>query len=121
MNLININIGCGSRLTKGYVNFDNSFSVRLSKTPFFFIKMIYLLKILAPQHYDYIKFLKKNSVNFCDARVRIPFNNETVDNVYSSHTFEHLRYNDGDLFLKECHRVLKVGGGIRLVVPNLRL
>ena len=25
------------------------------------------------------------------------------------------------MFLKECHRVLKNGGGIRLVVPNLRL
>jgi len=121
MNLVNINIGCGSRLVKGYINFDNSLSVKFSKIPIFFIKMMYLLKILAPQHYDYIKFLKKNTVNFCDARVRIPLNTETVDNIYSSHTFEHLRYHDGDMFLEECYRVLKIGGGIRLIVPNLRL
>ena len=121
MGIVNINIGCGTRLAKGYINFDNSFSIKLSKMPSFFIKMMYLFKILAPQHYDFIKFLKKNSVQFCDARYRIPFNNETVDNVYSSHTFEHLRYHDGDMFLIECHRVLKDGGGIRLVVPNLRL
>mgnify|MGYP000854716970 FL=1 len=121
MNFVNINIGCGSRLVKGYINFDNSFSVKLSKMPLFFIKIMYLLKILALEHYDFIKFLKKNSVKFCDARHRIPMNNQTVDNVYSSHTLEHLRYHDADMFLKECHRVLKNGGGIRLVVPNLRL
>lgn len=121
MKLVNINIGCGTRLVKGYINFDNSFSVKLSKIPSLFIKMMYLFKLLAPQHYDFIKFLKKNSVKFCDARYRIPLNNETVENVYSSHTLEHLRYHDADMFLKECHRVLKNGGGIRLVVPNLRL
>ena len=121
MNLINVNIGCGSRLVKGYVNFDNSFSIKLSKLPLFFIGALYTLKILSIQHYDYIKFLKKNTVNFCDARVRIPLNTETVDNIYSSHTFEHLRYHDGDMFLEECYRTLKIGGGIRLIVPNLRL
>lgn len=121
MELLNINIGCGTRLVKGYINFDNSLSVKLSKIPSFFIKIMYLFKILSPQHYDFIKFLKKNSVKFCDARYRIPLNNQTVDNVYSSHTLEHLRFHDADLFLKECHRVLKNGGGIRLIVPNLRL
>ena len=59
MKLININIGCGKRLVEGYINFDNSFSVKLSRLPSFFIKMMYLFKILAFQHYDFIKFLKK--------------------------------------------------------------
>ena len=34
--IININIGCGNRVTKGYINFDNSFSVRLKIFPLFF-------------------------------------------------------------------------------------
>ena len=58
VNLTNVNIGCGSRLVKGYINFDNSFSVKLSKLPLFFIGTLYTLKILTIQHYDYIKFLK---------------------------------------------------------------
>tara|TARA_A100001037_G_C15030551_1_gene580696 strand:+ start:252 stop:929 length:678 start_codon:yes stop_codon:yes gene_type:complete len=119
--VVNINIGCGSRITKGYINFDSSFSVRLKKLPNFVIKFLYIFKIIARQHFEYIKFLKDHNVKYCDARIKIPLKNETVDNVYSSHTFEHLRYKDGDKFLNECVRVLKVGGGIRLVVPNLRL
>ena len=119
--IININIGCGNRVTKGYINFDNSFSVRLKIFPLFFIRFLYLLKIIAKQHYDYIKFLKEHNVKYCDARIKIPFEDGMIDNIYSSHTFEHLRYEDGDKFLNECIRVLKIGGGIRLVVPNLRL
>jgi len=120
-NYTNINIGCGDRLTKGYLNFDSSLSVRLSKLPYFIIELIYLLKIIAVQHYNYIKFLKKNLVLYCDARVKIPLSNESVDNIYCSHTFEHFNFEEADLVLKEFMRVLKPGGGVRIVVPNLRL
>jgi predicted SAM-dependent methyltransferase len=120
-NYININIGCGDRLTKGYLNFDNSFSVKLSKLPLIFASFAYSIKLIAVQHYDFIKFLKKNNVIYCDARYRIPLSNESVDNIYCSHTLEHFTFNDADLVLKEFYRVLKPGGGIRIIVPNLRL
>ncbi len=119
--VVNINIGCGNRITKSYINYDNSFSVRLKNLPLFFIKIIYQFRIIAKQHYDYLKFIKDNDILYCDARIKIPLENYSVDNVYSSHTFEHLRYEDGDKFLNECYRVLKKDGGIRLIVPNLRL
>jgi len=60
-NYTNINIGCGDRLTKGYLNFNSSLSVRLSKLPYFIIELIYLLNLIAVQHYNYIKLLKKTS------------------------------------------------------------
>jgi hypothetical protein len=38
--------------------------------------------------------------------------------VYSSHFLEHIPFNQVPSFLKECYRVLKPGGVIRLVLPD---
>lgn len=55
----------------------------------------------------------------CDVR-RIPVPDETFDIVFSSHTLEHFGFGHVDKVLKEWSRILKVGGELRLVVPNLR-
>jgi len=54
-----------------------------------------------------------------DVRNGLPFPSNSIDSIYSTHMFEHLF--DGELhrLLSECFRVLKSGGGIRVVVPNL--
>lgn len=55
----------------------------------------------------------------CDVRY-LPCPNETFDIVFSSHTLEHFGWVSVDKVLKEWTRVLKVGGELRIVVPNLR-
>jgi predicted SAM-dependent methyltransferase len=54
-----------------------------------------------------------------DVRVGLPFASRSVDSIYSTHTFEHFYTNELDRVLSECARVLKPGGGIRLIVPSL--
>ena len=54
-----------------------------------------------------------------DASRRLPFGDETVDKIYSSHFLEHIPYAKGLHVLKECRRVLLKGGTMRLVVPDL--
>lgn len=49
----------------------------------------------------------------------IPFPNGTFDVVYHSHVLEHFSKNDGVNFIKECYRVLKPGGILRVVIPDL--
>jgi predicted SAM-dependent methyltransferase len=49
----------------------------------------------------------------------IPFEDNYFDFVYHSHVFEHFNKNDGINFMNECIRVLKPGGVIRIVVPDL--
>lgn len=50
----------------------------------------------------------------------LPFEDRTVDFVYSAHTFEHLPYPDeAHRHLKDILRVLKRGGVARLVVPDI--
>jgi predicted SAM-dependent methyltransferase len=55
----------------------------------------------------------------CDLR-HIPTPSETFDIVFSSHTLEHFSWLAVDQVLKEWSRILKVGGELRIVVPNLR-
>lgn len=49
----------------------------------------------------------------------IPFKDNEFDVVYHSHLLEHFSKDDGCTFLKECLRVLKPGGIIRIAVPDL--
>jgi predicted SAM-dependent methyltransferase len=54
-----------------------------------------------------------------DVRNGLPFPTNFADSIYSTHTFEHFYPDELKRLLRECVRVLKPGGGIRLVVPSL--
>ena len=54
-----------------------------------------------------------------DLRIGIPFADNSFEVVYHSHLLEHLIKTQALGFLRECRRVLKPGGIIRVVVPNL--
>ena len=55
----------------------------------------------------------------CNLLKGIPFADATFDVVYHSHVLEHFSREDANGFIKECYRVLKPGGIIRVVVPDL--
>lgn len=54
-----------------------------------------------------------------DLRRGIPFPDEIGQMVYHSHVLEHFTPSDGNNFIRECFRVLKTGGILRVVVPDL--
>lgn len=54
-----------------------------------------------------------------DVRNGLPFPSNSVDSIYSTHMFEHFYPDELKRLLQECIRVLKSGGGIRLIVPSL--
>lgn len=54
-----------------------------------------------------------------DVRCGLPFATNSVDSIYSTHMIEHLYPDELEKLLRECVRVLKTGGGMRIVVPNL--
>ena len=56
-----------------------------------------------------------------DARQGLTNPTETVDLIFACHMLEHLTYQEGLSFLKECRRVLKPTGGIRIIVPDAEL
>ncbi len=59
------------------------------------------------------------SVQAHDLSKGIPFPDATFDAVYLSHVLEHFEKNKALLLLRECHRVLRREGIVRVVVPDL--
>lgn len=57
---------------------------------------------------------------FLDATKRFPFNDNVFDYIFSEHMIEHIDIRKGIFLLKECYRVLKPGGKIRISTPNLK-
>jgi predicted SAM-dependent methyltransferase len=54
-----------------------------------------------------------------DLKADLPFPDESFDVVYHSHVLEHFSKADGLRLLERCKRVLRPGGTIRVVVPDL--
>lgn len=118
MKNIKVNIGCGMNPTLNWDNYDNSYSIILSSYPLI-TKLLYKLQILNDQQVSYINFCKNNKIKWANASKHIPISDNTVDVLYSSHMLEHLDQQEACVFMKEAFRVLRPGGTIRIVVPDL--
>lgn len=58
---------------------------------------------------------------FLDATKPFPLAGGTFDYVSSEHMIEHLPWEDGLFMLRECRRVLKPGGKVRIATPDLEV
>ena len=56
---------------------------------------------------------------YLNAERKLPFKDNTFGYVFCEHLLEHLSLKCGSRFLKECHRILKKGGIIRITTPDL--
>jgi SAM-dependent methyltransferase len=58
-------------------------------------------------------------VRYMDISRPLGFASGSADAIYASHVLEHLHHDDALSLLVECRRVLKPGGILRLVLPDL--
>jgi prepilin-type processing-associated H-X9-DG protein len=56
-----------------------------------------------------------------DVRRGIPFAPRTVDAIYTRHVLEHFYHDELTRVLADSYRILKPGGGIRILVPSLEV
>ncbi len=115
---IKVNVGCGASPTNGWLNFDNSFSVRLARWPLL-IQALARLRVVDGQSVKLTKMVQHGSIRFANAAARIPCATSSVAAVYSSHMIEHLDRNEARAFLAEVKRILRPGGVVRLAAPDL--
>lgn len=57
---------------------------------------------------------------YMDATARFPFPDASFDFIRSEHMIEHVPYLAGMHMLRECHRVMRPGGIIRIATPDLQ-
>ena len=69
--------------------------------------------------WENVDFTAAPGVRAHDLRKGIPCADSLFDVVYHSHLLEHCSKQSAPAFLRECYRVLKPGGTIRVAVPDL--
>jgi predicted SAM-dependent methyltransferase len=115
-----VNVGCGATPTPGWINFDNSWSVRLGSVPFA-SRVLASVGVLSVPSHSFISKVREHSIRWADAARHIPLAGSSAIALYSSHMLEHLDPAEVTTFLAEARRVLASGGILRLAVPDLAL
>ncbi|MDH3975269.1 MAG: methyltransferase domain-containing protein [Deltaproteobacteria bacterium] len=114
-NYDHLNLGCGLKAHEKWLNVDGSWQVILAKHTI--IKKILVISRLLPKSQSKIPW-KKNILRW-NLTNKLPLSSNRFNAVYSSHTIEHLFYDESIALLRECYRILADGGVLRVVVPDL--
>lgn len=113
---IKLNLGCELNTPAGWVNIDGSWGAWLAKHPY--LRCMLKQFRIFPEHV--LSKAWPGDVLIHDVRKPLPFADGVASIVYSSHLLEHLYLNEAANLLQECRRVLRPGGILRMVVPDLR-
>src|SRR5262245_52010216 len=114
-----LNMGCGAAPTDTWINFDNSLSVVIGRNPIV-SALAQTFRIVAGENERMLLTARTANVRHANVVRRIPVAAQTVEVLYSSHMVEHLDRQEVKRFLGEAMRVLRKGGRLRIVVPDLR-
>lgn len=108
-----LNLGSGPVSVPGWINIDRSPNVVLDRLPLVkgFLHKVGVLQPghMAPWSRDIVRR---------DLRKPLPFGDEMVEAIYSSHTLEHMYSEDARALLSESRRVLRADGVLRLALPD---
>ncbi len=107
-----LNLGSGPNSARGWINYDWGLLPFLGK---FKLTSILVKLGLLDKSYDW----KWPKIELVDIRARLPDDDKSVDYIYCSHVLEHFEKEAAINILKECKRVLKDKGIIRIVLPDL--
>ncbi len=89
--LIKLHLACGTNVVgKGWTNIDNNSDHNIEK---------------------------KLDLNW-DLRKSLPYKDDYADMIFHEHFIEHLQKTEGEEFLRECYRLLKPGGAMRIGWPD---
>jgi SAM-dependent methyltransferase len=112
-----LNLACGTRTDASWNNLDFSPYALLRHHPSI-VGLLWKIGFLSAERYRRLQAIDPAILRWNLAR-GIPFPDSTFDVVYHSHFLEHLEREAALTFLGECYRVLKPGGILRIVVPDL--
>lgn len=107
---VKLNLGCGEKFVSGWHNVDYALGARLFKFPF-------MKEINNKLHIFNMEWNSKIEIH--DLRKKFPWDSNSIDVIYCSHVLEHFTKTEGEKFLKRCYMILKKGGIIRIIVPDL--
>lgn len=113
-----LHLGCFDQPTDGWYNTDITPHIFISKIPCL-PWVLRKLSVLDEKRYLQHKTGIFRNIHYVDLRRRLPFKDNSVDAVFSSHVIEHLYIYESNYLFKEILRILRPGGWVRFVLPDL--
>ncbi|WP_110208504.1 class I SAM-dependent methyltransferase [Nocardioides daejeonensis] len=110
---LKLNLGSGPHGPQSWVNLDRSPTMLLSRVP----RAARALRRIGLINDHHLVAWEPHIVRQ-DLTARLPVEDGAVDAIYSSHFLEHIYISEADQILRECHRVLRPGGVLRLALPD---
>ena len=110
-----VNLGCGPDAPEGWLNVDGSWNAWFTHHQ----RLRRVLELAGVINATNQGANWKMSPLVHDLSKPLPFSDNTFSAIYGSHVLEHLYRNQALALISECKRVLRPGGILRLVVPDL--
>lgn len=114
-----LNLGCGTKMNWSWTNLDFNLNAYFAHHRII-AKILRQIRILSEARYKRLLGVDPQIIRW-DLSKGIPFEDNSFDVIYNSHVMEHIDLHAVLLFLKEIYRVLKKGGIVRIVVPDLKI
>lgn len=110
---LRLNLGSGPSGPQHWVNLDRSPTMLLSRVPRL-AKALRKIGLISDHHLvPWEPHIVRQNLT-----ARLPVEDGAVDAIYSSHFLEHVYLTEAQDVLRECHRVLRPGGILRLALPD---
>jgi ubiquinone/menaquinone biosynthesis C-methylase UbiE len=104
-----VQYGCGTSAPKEWTNFDASPTLRIQRMPMLGFILKKYLNVQFPHH-----------IQYGDIRRGLPgIGANTCAGIFCSHVLEHLSLNDCRTAINKTFQMLKPGGILRCIVPDL--
>jgi SAM-dependent methyltransferase len=120
---VKVNFGSSVFVADGWLNVDASPHVLFAQWPRPFLALMYKASNAANWCSDrdaYFRQLTRHRFVHHNLEYGLPFEDESVDYLFSSHVLEHFRRDVAERILADAYRVLKKGGRCRICVPDLQ-
>jgi predicted SAM-dependent methyltransferase len=116
-----VNLGSGLSVADGWIHVDGSLNALISTWPRPVLRVLYRWSDCRRWYSseEYLRRLKGHRFVHHRMEYGVPFADESVEYVYTSHALEHLFRDDAEHVLADAYRALKRGGRIRIAVPDL--
>lgn len=115
-----LHLGCFNQPVKGWYNTDITPHIFISRIPFAAHLLMYCGKMSKERLIEHRAGTFKK-VHYLNLSKKFPFNNNSVEAIFSSHVIEHLSPSVAEYMLSESLRILKPNGICRVVAPSLEM
>lgn len=106
-----LNLGCGPVQPENWTNVDGSNRAKLASKLPWLDSLLQKAGLIGETEFG-------PHIEVLDLSKKLPYESNSIDAIYAGELWEHFEYETAERLTRECARVLKPGGVLRVCVPD---